>query len=199
MKMTRLEKKFVNRSDKGAANAKRILAQLEPLALREGATVLELGCGIGDVGAFLARERGFQVLATDVDPAQISIARERHPTTPGLAFEVADAGGLRFAAEAFDLVVSQNVFHHIPAWSDAVVEIERVLRPGGHLLWLDLATPAALRWLLKPVASHAGLYTAAEIREGFRSAGLVERRVLELVRGFRYEMTLEKASLRRDR
>ncbi len=46
---------------------------------------------------------------------------------------------LSFAPNRFDLMISQNVFHHIPNWPQAVEEIVRVLRPGGQLFWLDLA------------------------------------------------------------
>lgn len=194
MKMTRIEKSLVNRPAKGAANAKRIEAQLAPLAMRPAAKVLELGCGIADVGAFLATRRGFHVIATDADPEQVELARRRHSATPQLELEVADAARLRFAPASFDLVVSQNVFHHIPDWPAAVLEISRVLRPGGYLLWLDLTAPAPLKLLLRPLRSQMGLYTVEEVRDAFRSAGLVEEQVRKLGPGFRYELTLQKAT-----
>jgi len=194
MKMTDLEKSMVNRPDKGAANAKRIGTQLEAITIRTGADVLELGCGIGDVAAFLATERGFRVVATDADPEQIGLARQRHGGTPGLDLEVADAARLRFAPESFDVVVSQNVFHHVPEWREAVREISRVLRPGGYLLWLDLTLPSPLRLLLSPLTSWAGVYTAREVREAFRAADLVERQSRRLIGGLRHELMLEKAT-----
>ena len=181
MRMTRLEKIMVNRPGKGAANVRRIAAQLDGSTGWSGTDALELGCGIGDVAAFLAAERELRVVGVDVDAAQVALARARHGEGQGLRFVVADAGRLEFPVASFDLVVSQNVFHHMPAWREGVREIGRVLRPGGHLLWLDLTPPAWLKVLLRPLAAQAGLYTLREIRAAFREEGFVELAVRQLM------------------
>lgn len=181
MRMTRIEKTMVNRPEKAAANVRRIAAQMDSLAGWSGADALELGCGIGDVTAFLAAAGGFRAVGADMDPAQIALARARHGVRPGLEFVVADAARLEFPAASFDLIVSQNVFHHIPDWRGAVREIGRVLRPGGYVLWLDLTPPAWLKLLLRPLAAQAGLYTLEEIRTSFREVGFVEVAVRQMV------------------
>ncbi|MFN7940178.1 MAG: class I SAM-dependent methyltransferase [Thermoanaerobaculia bacterium] len=195
MRMSRLEKGLVNRPEKGAANVRRIASQIERLRLPAGSRALEVGCGIGDVARHLAVDHGFEVVGTDSDPEQIELARQRHAGVPGfprLSFAVADATQLRFPDAHFDLVVSQNVFHHVPAWPDAVEEIARVLRPGGHLFWLDLTTPVWTHPWLRPLGSQVGLYSQREIRDAFLAAGLAERDVRRLARGLRYEMTWRK-------
>ncbi|UCF91249.1 MAG: class I SAM-dependent methyltransferase [Desulfobacterales bacterium] len=172
MKMTRLEKRLVNRRRKGARNIAKIRPRLEELNRDSIRDVLELGCGIGAVSAFLAETYGLNVYATDLDPAQIEIARRMQPESARLRFRVADAARLTFADGSFDLVLSQNVFHHIPDWEAAVQEVTRVLRPGAYFIWLDLACPKLLKKLLGPLARRHGLYTFAEIKSAFVRNGL---------------------------
>lgn len=194
MRMTRLEKNLVNRAAKGAANIERIKTQLDLIPGLAGGDALELGCGAGDVSAFLAADRGFRVVGGDVDPEQVTLARARHGEVVRLRFAVVDACSLDFDAGTFDLVVSQNVFHHIPDWQRAVREIARVLRPGGHVLWLDVTAPAVLKLLLHPWRRYVGLYSARESRDAFRSAGFVERAERAIVPGLRYEVLWQKAA-----
>ncbi len=196
MRMTRLEKALVNRTAKGAANVERVTAQLAQIPGIGKGNVLELGCGIGDVSAFLATE-GFRVVGGDLDPDQVTLARIRHGETDRLRFAVADARHLEFEAETFDLVVSQNVFHHIPDWGSAVREIARVLRPGGYLLWLDLTTPSLLQLLLSPFRNYGGLYSSGEIRAAFHAEGLLERSVRRIVPAIRYELMWQKREVHR--
>ena len=72
------------------------------------------------------------------------------------------------------MVVSQNVFHHIPKWDKAVYEISRVLKINGYIFWLVLAFPKVLVFALKNVIKNYGLYTIKEIRTTFKTAKLEE-------------------------
>ncbi len=194
MRMTRLEKTLVNRPSKGAANIDRVRAQLDSVPDPLGGDAIELGAGAGDVSAFLSRERGFRVVAGDVDPEQVALARTRHREGPRLRFTVLDARRLQYDDASFDVVVVQNVLHHIPDWQVAVREMVRVLRPGGYLLWLDVTTPAPLKVLLRPWRRQVGLYTARESHAAFRRAGLVELAGRAVLPGFRYEVLWQKAA-----
>jgi ubiquinone/menaquinone biosynthesis C-methylase UbiE len=168
MKMSRLEKVFVNRESKGRENYARLMRRTEQLALPTAPRVLELGCGIGTVSAQFAEDNPTAVvLGTDSDPGQVSAARHRYGSLPNLHFREADAEALPFASASFDLVVAQNVFHHLPRWPAAVAEVARVLRPGAWFLWFDFALPPALRRLCSPLAGSAGVYTFEEIRAAF--------------------------------
>ena len=127
---------------------------------------------MGDVGASLALHHAYNVRITDADPEQVRVARDRHGKAAGLVFSLEDASALSLQDSSIDLVVCQNVFHHVPRWPDAVEEIARVLRVGGHLLWFDLAVPGRLRRLAERLSGQMGIYTAGEICEAFESAGL---------------------------
>lgn len=194
MRMSRLEKLLVNRRTKGMANVAVVERQLATLDLTATGVALELGSGSGEVAAFLARERGYRVTGADVDAGQVALARSRHGEDNQLRFVVADAGDLRLPAASTDLVVAQNVFHHLPHWRAAVRELERVLRPGGHVLWLDLTPPAWLKAILRPLHARFGIYTLPEVRAVFHDAGFAEVAVRQFARWapVRHELVLQK-------
>lgn len=164
MRMTGLEKRLVNRSQKAERNVERLRERLEGLETRNMHDALELGCGTGVVTAFLAQNYGMNVCGTDFYPSQVQLARAMNRESDRLHFEVADAARLPFADSSFDLVVSQNVFHHVPDWKGAVREVSRVLRPDGYLIWSDLAFP---RWVVaafRPTLKSYGLYTLEQVQ-----------------------------------
>ncbi len=171
MEMTRFEKWLVNRNKKAERNIARVrqrLAELPPGAIKDA---LELGCGIGAVAAFLAETYRMKVWGTDYDHEQIQIARKRHPENELLTYQVEDAARLSFQDASFDLVISQNVFHHLPQWKTAVREVNRVLRPGGFLLWLDLSLPKWAVRLFQPLVKRYSLYCIAEVKYVFEKQG----------------------------
>ena len=116
--------------------------------------MLEIGCGIGLVSAYLANEYGIDVYGTDFGPEEIQLTKQLNNERDNLHFKIEDAAESTFADNSFDLVISQNVFHHIPDWQKAVSEIQRVLRPGGYLIWLDLVFPALLKKMFKTITKN---------------------------------------------
>ncbi len=67
---------------------------------------------------------------------------------------------------------STSLYLRVPDWRSAVTEVRRVLRPGGILLWYDLTFPPLLVSVLRPLVRNFGLYTAAEVKAAFESAGM---------------------------
>ena len=171
MAMTGLEKRFVNRRRKAGRNIERVRQRLDEIDVDEIHDVLEIGCGIGIVSAFLSENYNMRVTGTDFDPEQIEMARRLHSEGERLGFKVEDASDLSFEDRSFDLVLSQNVFHHIPAWNKAVQEVARVLRDGGYFIWFDLAFPAFVKNLLRPFVKKYALYTFDEARVEFGRNG----------------------------
>ena len=133
--------------------------------------MLEIGAGVGTVSAFLSETYGMNVIGTDFDPKQIELARELYPEGSRLQFAVEDASDLSYPSESFDLIVAQNVFHHIPKWEDAFGEARRVLRPGGYLDWLDLEFSTPIRQLLNSVASNESFFSLEDVFEVITGLG----------------------------
>ena len=175
MEMTRLEKWLVNRNKKAERNITRVQQGLAELPSEAIENVLELGCGIGAVSAFLSETYNMRVWGSDYDPAQIQIARKRHLENDHLTYKVEDATHLSFQDICFDLVVSQNVFHHLSNWQAAVGEVARVLKPHGFLLWLDLTFPKWIAQLFQPLLKKHSLYCIGDAKHAFEQQAFEQR------------------------
>jgi ubiquinone/menaquinone biosynthesis C-methylase UbiE len=67
---------------------------------------------------------------------------------------------LPFADNSFDVVVSSLMMHHLPEEikTQGLVEIQRILRPDGHLLIVDLAAPTDLHSrIVMTLLMHGGM------------------------------------------
>lgn len=105
--------------------------------LRNGARLLDVGCGPGSITLGLARSVGpdGSVVGIDIQLSQVDMAR-RAAATSGITnaiFQEADAKELPFDAASFDLVFSHALFEHLSAPCEVLAEMARVLRPHGVL------------------------------------------------------------------
>lgn len=102
-----------------------------------GKKVLEVGCGHGGGASYLARTlRPASYTGLDLNPTGIAFCRKRHQV-PGLEFVQGNAQELPFADESFDTVINVESSHCYPDFPGFLVEVARVLRPGGHFLYTD--------------------------------------------------------------
>jgi SAM-dependent methyltransferase len=104
----------------------------------EGRRVLDIGCGYGFLGEFLAR-RGFAVTGVD-----------RHGTahSPDVEFIPADLdSGLPATGERFDFILCADVLEHLREPERMLRECRRRLKPGGVLIAsLPNSAHAYVRW-----------------------------------------------------
>lgn len=77
---------------------------------RKDLTIIEIGCGNGNISYQLARE-GFKVRGVDISPEAIAKAQKRYQA-PGLTYEVVNAEELA-KAEQYDVVVMSEVLEHL--------------------------------------------------------------------------------------
>ena len=119
--------------------ANRLLIDLA--AIRPDDTVLDVACGPGLVACALA-EVARHVTGLDLTPAMIeqAQARQQSKSLKNVAWMVADALPLPFAAAAFSVVVTRFSFHHFLDPKAVLAEMVRVCAPGGRVAVIDVFT-----------------------------------------------------------
>ena len=125
--------------------------------------MLDCGCGTGHNLHQLARYGN--ALGIDLTAAGVAMAR-----AAGHAVARADATQLPFAAARFDLVTSFDMLQTVPADAQAVREIARVLKPGGHFV----GSAAALEVLSgdhSVLSEEMRRYTRGSIADLLRNGG----------------------------
>ncbi|MGD9966632.1 MAG: class I SAM-dependent methyltransferase [Hyphomonadaceae bacterium] len=101
------------------------------------AHVLEIasGTGISAMALRAALPQATRILATDLNPAMLEIAKAKLASAINVEFQQADAQALPFADAAFDLVAIQFGAMFFPDKPAAYAEAKRVLRHGGALIF----------------------------------------------------------------
>ncbi|MGH8129403.1 MAG: class I SAM-dependent methyltransferase [Steroidobacteraceae bacterium] len=117
---------------------------LSQTGLRPGQRALDVASGTGDLGAGLARQVGSAGLAvlTDINQEMLSRGRDRlldRGFSRQAAFAIANAECLPFPDRSFDCVTIGFGLRNVTDKPVALVEMRRVLRPGGRLLVLELS------------------------------------------------------------
>jgi SAM-dependent methyltransferase len=128
--------------------------------------VLDFGCGTGTLAGHLARFGA--VLSVDTDADAVAFCRRRgltrvqHVTGTTLPFDDGE----------FDVVTTFDVLEHVEDDLGALVELRRVLRPGGTLLCSVPAFP--FMWGAQDeISHHLRRYVRPELRARLEDAGFV--------------------------
>jgi ubiquinone/menaquinone biosynthesis C-methylase UbiE len=107
---------------------------LRRAGLSAGMTVLDLGCGVGDVSIMAARLVGRcgKVVAVDIDEGGLEMARNRADSAglSNIEFRRARVGELQ-GFGSFDAVTGRHIMIHMSQPREALAEIFRLLRGGG--------------------------------------------------------------------
>lgn len=103
--------------------------------LRRGMRVLDVGCGPGTITLGLAQSVApeGEVVGIDLEASQVKLARRasRRTGVGNASFQVGSVYALPVASESFDAVLAHGLVEHLARPRDALVELRRVLRPGG--------------------------------------------------------------------
>src|SRR5690348_9321990 len=146
------------------------LAWIESLAL-PGARVLDVGCGAGYMSVELAR-RGFAVHAIDSTQAMLEQAQQyAEASGVTLSLSTGDVTALSFDDRAFDLVIALGVIPWLEHPVQAIGEIARVTRPGGHVI-LSADNHIRLNALLDPLLNPLLVPLKRRLKLGLHRAGL---------------------------
>lgn len=113
--------------------AYRYLFQQLEASLPFGGSALDAGIGTGALSAALLSTTGapWHLHGVDISAAMLAQAEQAFP---GAVLQRADLRHLPFADASFDLVMSAHALEHLPQPAEGLLELMRVLKPGGRLL-----------------------------------------------------------------
>jgi len=161
-------------------NVEDVTQAVEKMALPEHAEVLDVACGAGHTGLYLAG-LGHSVTLADIAQPMLDRAREL-ATERGLVVKIQHhtAESLPYSDATFDLVTCRVAAHHFSSPGAFVHESARVLKPGGYFLVIDGSVedhqPEAEEWLhwveKYRDPSHGGFLTPHRWSELCSAAGL---------------------------
>jgi len=141
--------------------------------------VLELGCGMGHLLAWLTR--WYAVFGSDINPW--ALAQARHNVPRG-QFMLLSADELyAFPAAVFDIVIAKHVVEHLHHPEQAVAEMSRVMKAGGLLILAtpNLSSPMRMRkksnWIGYKDPTHISMKPPEDWLAALRQSGLQPRKV----------------------
>jgi SAM-dependent methyltransferase len=164
---------FDQRDDFGNIEANlRFLREAGPLPA--GGRLLEIGSGKGRLLHTL-RTQGFDACGVETN---VGLIADSHRLYGALPVQAVSGPQLPFPDRSFDIVLSFDVFEHIPDSDAHLREVARVLVPGGLYL---LQTPnkwtntlfETIRWrsLTAWRGDHCALHSYWQIKQRFRGHG----------------------------
>lgn len=104
--------------------------------------VLEIGCGAGAFARLLA-QRSEKVLALDLSPRTISLAKERSQGYQNIEYTVADGLSYPLPLASYDCVATISALRHLDL-AVALTRLANLVSSGGVLLVLDLYRAASI-------------------------------------------------------
>lgn len=155
------------------ARRKILTSQIASLGLRDGARILEVGCGTG--GNLLMLKTFGSVSAMEMNPDAIDIAKSK----VGASVDIREGfcpERIPFAGEQFDLICMFDVLEHVEQDEDTLKTLAGYLAPGGRLL----LTVPAYGWLWgvhDEFLHHKRRYSGDDLKSAVRRAGFKLERV----------------------
>jgi SAM-dependent methyltransferase len=149
--------------------------------LNESTRILDAGCGTGQTSAYIAKEYGCHITALDNNEIMVEKANERFlaEEVPLKAVE-GTVEELPFADASFDIILSESVLLFTDI-AKAIPEFERVLKPDGKLIAIEMAMENKRRDeeldRLKELYEDAFFHMDEEWKQAFYNAGFRNVRI----------------------
>ncbi len=140
---------------------RRAAERFRHILARDGARVLDLCCGTGDLALALEQRKsrevrkrgnagGAAIVGADFAHPMLVRANQKQPAGgPRIEYLESDALLLPFPEGSFDLVTCAFGLRNLASYRGGLVEIRRVLRPGGEIGILEFAAPRI--WPIAPL------------------------------------------------
>lgn len=102
--------------------------------IEKGMTVLELGCGTGDMwkGHDEIINACSKLILSDFSRGMVETAKANLNQYDNIEYMIIDIQAIPFEAESFDVVIANMMLYHVPDLKKGLSEVRRVLKPGGQ-------------------------------------------------------------------
>jgi ubiquinone/menaquinone biosynthesis C-methylase UbiE len=115
-----------------------LLSIVEHINVGPGKTFIDLGCGSGGPGLWIAQQTGANYLGIDFSQNALEKANQRiseFELNGTAKFQLGDITALELPENSFDGAISLDVISFIPDTSAAISEIARILRPNAYFIF----------------------------------------------------------------
>jgi ubiquinone/menaquinone biosynthesis C-methylase UbiE len=122
-----------------------LAAMIQSVTLTGNEKVLDIGTGAGHTALTFSPFVG-QCVGIDITEEMVQVATDyaKERRAQNVSFQQGDAENLPFQDSAFDIITCRFAAHHFPNVQNALQEISRVLKIGGHFLLVDHYAPEDL-------------------------------------------------------
>lgn len=100
----------------------------------KGKTILDLGCGSGDMDAYFIEKGAKRVVATDISKNMIEQAKEKY-NNKKITYLMLKMEKISSINEKFDIVYSSLAFHYVKDFNKLIKNIYNILNPNGILVF----------------------------------------------------------------
>ena len=127
---------------------------VDEIELTDGSVIIDIGCGTGSALRHVSTKiKGGSLVGIDPVPRMIEIARElteHHTSKCSITYKIGSAENIPLPQDLADIVLAFDSIDHWQDINNGLVEIGRVIKPGGKLIVVkDLSVPGAKKSLKK--------------------------------------------------
>lgn len=143
--------------------------------LKKTDKILEIGCGVGLIVNELS-QKGYAINGIDISSKAIKYGRGKFPNAK---LDVVPAEELPYDNQTYDIVLSFDLFEHIPQVDRHLSEVSRILKPNGCYLFqtphkyfsatFDTLSTRSFSWR-KP---HPSLHTPCQLKKRLKQNGFI--------------------------
>ena len=111
---------------------------LSQMNANQHSSILEIGCGTGEVTYWIAQKTPALVLGTDLCVPFVEKAKQNFQL-PNLRYDILDFNKAdQFAGERFDYIIGNGILHHL-YWNldDAFINMKRLLKENGKIIFIE--------------------------------------------------------------